>query len=470
LKERELKVEGPSTTISSFLLRFYPQFKADIFIECGAVGLIRNKVRYRVYKSSTVVKHGDNVTVADDPPSDPCKHKLDTIPTTEFLDYAMPNAGEEFVNNMMELLALKKDGNGENGIRTFVLRGIRTLAEFIDAINNGRGISKPIRDMIIVSHASPKVILLFLREGKRGEEDEQENIDYEDLQFALQLGILKLDPRSLEPRPIAEGQRIPPYFIINGCTIGQEKAKPFLLLLKEALGGKVKVVGFKYSERVSRTEPPLHGMLGSLEYRFSIFEPTEINDKNRNKLIQDFSDRDLRLFDNNRVPHYLWQKWIPDKALNRTGGHRFDVDVRLPVNNQTIHLPREVRFEHFQTNLFKKDGTIGNVKDGSEGEMKEAVKFFLSDTSAGFQLKHPYPKWVRDGLDSFDEWIDSWSFGDFKYDSRSKTITGNMSRHQYIVRRPVVDTDNSLFCNFYPLKGEPFIQLRVGDKRFFTVV
>lgn len=71
--------------------------------------------------------------------------------------------------------------------------------------------------------------------------------------------------------------------------------------------------------------------------------------------------------------------------------------------------------------------------------------------------------------------MDSWSYSKLEYTAKSKTLTGDVIRHEYVVRRSMVNNEkeNILFANYYPDPphlNELFIGLRIDDTRFFTMV
>jgi hypothetical protein len=86
-----------------------------------------------------------------------------------------------------------------------------------------------------------------------------------------------------------------------------------------------------------------------------------------------------------------------------------------------------------------------------------------------YEPKYPYPHWISEDFKSSDDFMDSWSYSQLKYNTKSKTLTGDVIRHEYAVRRrPIVNNEkqNILFANYHLDSSdlnEPFIGLSMDD-------
>jgi hypothetical protein len=91
--------------------------------------------------------------------------------------------------------------------------------------------------------------------------------------------------------------------------------------------------------------------------------------------------------------------------------------------------------EPYFTNVVKND------KD-KKGK-KAAIKHFLLNHFANrntkkirkYEPKYPYPRWISEDFKSLDDFMDSWSYSQLKYNTKSKTLTSDVIRHEYVVRR-----------------------------------
>jgi hypothetical protein len=63
-----------------------------------------------------------------------------------------------------------------------------------------------------------------------------------------------------------------------------------------------------------------------------------------------------------------------------------------------------------------------------------AIKHFLVNHFANrntekirkYEPKDPYARWISEGFKSLDDFMDSWSYSQLKYNTKSKTLTGDV--------------------------------------------
>ncbi len=449
-----------ATTLGRFLIREVKvqQWRIAYLIQCKGVRVYRDRTLVRVDGPDTRLKDGDFVQV-DDPLSETCTKALAAIPAADYRDYAFVPGTSAFDKQMAGVL--------DNRPQTTLINNpmIDSLAGFIRALGNDTAVDKPIRNLLVASHANPEGNL-FLRLSIL----DAGTITYEDLEAAVKDKSLLIDGRLLEPRPKDDGgNAVAAAFLIRGCRIGI--ATPFLKKLKEALGGTVTVIAPKHFHDAAQNSRPT-GYVEYMSYNFPIYRPKAFRSKD--EAVKAYTGAGFTRIDGQPVPAKLWPDWIPAKELNKQGNNSVPAAIVSPITNARESIPGYFRYTLRQ--FLKQDGSVNLPKDpGDEKGRKKAVQDDLVKNLTRYQDTHPFPEYVRYGYKTMDEFMDGWTWK-FSYDKSTKLLSYNATRHEYIVIRPITEpAKNTLILNFYPSgkarkTTKPIELLDPGDTRFFATV
>jgi hypothetical protein len=448
-----------ATTLGRFLLREVKiqQWRIDYLIRCKGVRVYRDRAPVLIDGPDTRLKDGDFVQV-DDPLTEACTKALAAIPAADYRDYAFVPGTTKFDLQMAGLM--------DNRTQTTRINNplIDSLAGFIRALGNDTAVDKPIRHLLVASHANPEgnlfIRLSFLAAA---------SITYEDLEAAVKDKSLLIDGRLLEPRPNDGGNPVAAAVLIRGCRIGL--AEPYLKKLKEALGGAITVIAPKHFHDAAQQSKPT-GYVEYMSYNFPIYRPKAF--RNKGEAVKAFTGAGFTRIDRQPVPPKLWPDWIPGKELNKQGNNSVPAAIVSPITNARESIPGYFRYTFRQ--FLQQDGSVNLPKDpGDEKGRKKAVRDDLVKNLTRYQDTHPFPEYVRYGYKTMDEFMDGWTWT-FSYDKSTKLLSYNATRHEYIVIRPIVEpAKNMLILNFYPSgkaqkTTKPIVQLDSSDTRFFASV
>jgi hypothetical protein len=449
-----------ATTLGRFLLREVKiqQWRIPYLIQCKGVRVYRDRAFVRIDGPDTRLKDGDYVQV-DDPLTEACTKALAAIPAADYRDCAFVPGTSPFDRQMAGVL--------DNRPQTIRIDNplIDSLAGFIRALGNDTAVDKPIRHLLVASHANPEGHL-FIRLSILA----AASISYEDLEAAVKDKSLLVDSRLLEPRPKDDGGNpVAAAFLFRGCRIGL--ATPYLKKLKEALGGTVTVIAPKHFHDAAQNSKPT-GYVEYMSYNFPIYRPKAF--RNQGEAVKAFTGTGFTRIDGQPVPPKLWPGWIPVKVLNKQGNNPVPATIVSPITNARESIPGYFRYTFRQ--FLKQDGSVNLPKDpGDEKGRKKAVRDDLVKNLPRYQDTHPFPEYVRYGYKTMDEFMDGWEWK-FAYDKSSNLLSYNATRHEYTVIRPIAEpAKNTLILNFYPSgkakkTAKPIEMLVPSDARFFATV
>lgn len=342
------------------------------------------------------------------------------------------------------------------------LRGSRpTLKDFIEDIDTDSSITKPVGDLIVGAHASSEgfIFLQMFPTQRDFSGDPTNDSDFEVLESAT----------TGTARPI----RVPDSLIgfttpppthnlhFKGCNIGRDRfdsaktpAAPYLVKLKEALGGHINVTAPKHFHGVAT----LDSGAGTFEYMAQEFVVRTKAVKqgrrftgfaNRAAAITAFSGAGFSYHDTTPVPAGDWTALIPTN-ISQT----FRVTVSLPLgqtvaDQTTLGVGREFRVE-----LARVDWTFtptGGIPGNDAGKLAALRSNIAADSR--FQSTHPWPAYERVGFPSFAAYFDGHLW--------STSVSGNDlvcigRRYDYTVLLAIVDrtvtppANRPLIFNFFP--------------------
>lgn len=452
----------------------YQQWRIIALLQCGALELTRGGTKVAIAKVTDKLKDGDTLELQS-PLSAACQKALTKIPETQFKDYAFANPApsDDYERGVIKYVGLRPQSQILSG------PSVNTLVSFISALKTDERVTHPIRNLIIASHASSSGLLkLPLQVGSA------QVITFEDLQ-ALSATALAISPTLMDPRPVdAKGNNIPPMLHIKGCNIGNDIARPLLLLLKKSLGNNIGVTAPKFFHSLKlvherkiirrKVVRSLSEIWEFFSYEFFLISPTKITSKANlvAALLKAFNGPPAPgRIDGSIVPKSDWNRWIP--ATMPADGKTTSVDVAITTSLSTKSktVSGQLRYfkRFFRTNEWH---TLSLPADpGSDPDRKNEIKKALLAQDKRFDPSHPFPFFKRMGLSSIDEFIDrhDWRFKPF--DKKKGVLTYSGTRHEYIVLGPVVDpSTNELFMNLFPVSGTPTIAITEDNPKFFGSV
>ncbi|MDR7253971.1 hypothetical protein J2X46_002961 [Nocardioides sp. BE266] len=356
---------------------------------------------------------------------------------------------------------------------------VPTVREFVTAVNLDSP-NHPVSALLVGAHANSEgkwFIPLFA-----GQTDNAKKLtnrtDFENLQQTLEPGALT---KQIRVDASTVGFTAPPptaVFQIKGCNLG--KSKPFLVKLKEALGGRMLVSAPKHFQGAYGS--PVPGNLGSFEfmsYEFQVQTPARKNGSkftgftSRADLIAAFVAADHQYL-SGRVPDADWEALVPKKNFNQTqtfayraslgGTFAGQTDLVMSPNPKTgLGGGRQFRY-YLATTTWPMPMPAGN-----QAAKEATLKSKIATDDPRFASTHAWPFYERIGFGSLDEYMAGhhWTF-------EKKAAIGR--RVEYTVVIPVTDTSGAtptLFFNFFPAPGAAqalVTKLPPGDPRFYEVV
>ena len=453
----------------------FPQWKILALLKCGAVQRIKDGALTPIAKETEKLKNGDQIDLQS-PLNAQCQQSIDSIPEIEYRDYAFanPKPADDYEKFLLKYLGLRPQST------ILSSTSVDSLSSFKRAIEKGVLITRPIRNLVIASHASRTGLLaLPLTPGAA------KILTFEDLQSAVKSKILQIDPKLLDPRPKnASGTIIPAQVHIKGCNIGNKIAEPFLKELKAALGGNLQITAPKFfhsmkpvslvTRRGRSVSRELVEIWEFFSYEFVIFRKSALS--NKADAVAAFqaaakTDPSIVLIDGTAVPQTDWEKWIPRTlpAANKIAS----VDVALTSSLSTKADSAASQFRYRKTFFLGKEWqNISMPSDpGTDALRKDEIKKQLVANNDKFQASHPYPIYARTGFKSVDDFFDSYDWRFKPFDKAKQTLTFSGTRHEYTVLAPIVDPKtNELFMNLFPASGTPTIRILESDARFFGSV
>jgi hypothetical protein len=318
------------------------------------------------------------------------------------------------------------------------VRRMATIGQFIKHLNTASGITRPIDNILIASHAVDEGMMFIPAfAGQSG------STKFETLENSLSNAAHSIKiPDTL----IGHTPNTPPtkFFHIRGCNIG--KARPFLVKLREALGDNVTVTAPIHSDRFL-LKPSL-GVWEYMWYEYKIVRPTVF--PNRSDAVTAFENNtSFKRIDGSAVPKADWQKNIPASIL-KTDTLSITVNLGVTVAKRTT---LDANGE-FRVHEGKFDSTItfpnaGQVPTTNSAQMTVLQQFLAGQSR--FDTNHPFPENKRWGYASLTDFIAGW---DWKFQKNGKKLVCSGRRVEYTVFVPIVNvTTGNLIFNFYPNAG-----------------
>lgn len=480
------------------------QWRVPILASKGGVEVFRGQggPRVTLKGEGTRLEQDDIVRIVTPVPK-ACSAALQHEADTNWRDYAIAPGVTPFDKRVRKFLELRT--------RTILIDtdadpSMANLQGFLKGMATSDKIVHPIRDLVVVGHASgvSGAFKIALTAGAA------DHVYYEDLVDAVKAKTLNVDMSLFDPRP--KGETGVPFVRLLGCAIG--RVAPYMKKLKEALGNKIVVVAPNHLLRVASLPP---AELAYMAYGFRVFLAPPQTPKGKKRPARTKKDLvaayvaatdaeaasakaqsakapagpstvpgNYVLQDRKPVTKAQWDAWVPKnpedpkwfplnpfKPPPKRDPHEIPNLVLLPVLKIKRDAPRvfECRLAH---PWFGKPLVLYLKKDpGTDAGRKQAVKAHLQKDVI-YTDKHPLPGYVRAGYKTMDEFMDGWDW-QFQYDAKTQYLTFNPVRDEYAVVQPITK-NGELMMNLYQKKSIPrrlkklipIELLQVSDAFYFT--
>ena len=348
-------------------------------------------------------------------------------------------------------------------------RGVTAVAPLISHLDATPSVAKPIGDLLFGAHANDEGELFMPSfPGQNGP------TVFETLEETLN------DPtKSIQiPDPLigfTTGSQVTHAVHIKGCNIG--KARPFLVKLKAALGGHVRVTAPKFFH--GATPAPNEGSFEYLGYQFAIRRATAF--PNRAAALTEFDTAQFRLIDNTVVPTADWNRLIPGNP-NLTVRQQIPSRLGVTIGRRaTINTAREYRATGIGFGpwiiTYPPQATVPTTETAKLADLKTSIR-----SDPRFDDTHAFPVYKREGFATFNDFFSGYDWT--CNPARGKRLICTGSRILYVILLAVTDPattppngffgDGNLIFNFYPNAGSTLAArttaLQVTDPRFFETV
>jgi hypothetical protein len=255
------------------------------------------------------------------------------------------------------------------------------------------------------------------------------------------------------------------------CSIGADPCRPFLLLLKSAMGNPKGLTAPRYihSYGVSADTSYVHEWMN---YEFLVTGgakplPT------RDAVVGKFGDASFQYFDGTEIPGEIWEQWVPAAAkltLKPAVGQtlKWDFPVTIPIGNgSVVILKTEASWTSGLQPFDVEPIPYTNISDiviptTLNVELPKIKKY---------QDSHPYPVYVRYGFKKLEDFIKGWSWTINLLPNNMVKFLG--TRYVYQLKIPITKpgTDEWIY-NYYSSSQAPQINFSDSNQpyRLFGVV
>lgn len=325
------------------------------------------------------------------------------------------------------------------------LVGAESIQDFFRDLHSSNVVAD---DLLVGSHASNEGVL-FLDLDARHSGDVS---TYEVLDEVASAGTIEI--------PI--GIRKPSTrFHVKGCRIGSDDCRPYLVLLKRALGNRSPVTAPRFFHAL------YNGSRGHFEYMMHSYE---INAKDAFKthadLISAFQNANFRRLDGTQVEDADIARWV-DRRLNLAPRAQQIVPITVPVRI----VPRTgdlSAIDNIGAQCRVTPDVYTFIQPGINTQAKLKPALLALDM---FKATHPYPFYARNHYATFDDWFNGQTW---RFTARSNTWTGTHFVYTLVipVTKPAKPPDppNELIFNFYPPTGNPTMNFLETDATLFGQV
>lgn len=337
------------------------------------------------------------------------------------------------------------------------IKGRNTLQGFINYLVNEPQVKIPTGNIIVAAHYTEGELSLKLFPLQKEKEANYETVD---------------DSLAVNANSILIPDELFGYnggtnkiFGLKGCNIGKDL--PFLVKLKEAIGGHLNVTAPKHFHGLWET-PGLTGILELMAYEFKILSPRALS---RADFIMELQNAKYKYYDGPDIPDHLWDGWVPKqdylwedathiitkvKEKYRSGKRSIDWKTGAPLGRfNRLILPTQLEYR------VQIEGPIYKDYD-NEQSVPSDIKAFVAqeiDSIVKFNIPSNFPYHQRLGCATKQEFLDAHNWvrppGVIELTEAGKIRLNVYGiRYKYVLRVPIADrlpaNAGNLIFNFYP--------------------
>jgi len=282
-----------------------------------------------------------------------------------------------------------------------------TIESFVNELKTSTSVQRPVGNLGIGCHGHPQGVLQISLDSGSGT-----FAYFADVDKAVTSGTITISSSVLDPRPVVGGSPVPAKFRIFGCSIGA--AIPYLVRLKAALGGAVKIVATPHEELMQGTliinGAPI--LIRMLEYDFRIFTTLGLSFEGeaigQAGVIDLFAAKYPFWFDGQLIPKSFWKTIVPADVFAEgkiTNGVSLDFDPKIGgVKNFGIDFAANI-WEHKVERVGSFTVTPPSQNLATTTERREFIRGKIKNRPE-FAAGHLFPLHKQLGYNSYDEFID----------------------------------------------------------------
>jgi hypothetical protein len=477
-------------------VRRIPLWQQRLFMDHAIVDVERtasdgNKTRLAEIRLETVLESGDEVRLRD---SDPGYVAALRAKARLAVDYALLAARDDD-DDFLRLESQLIEQRGATLRTDHDINPSATLEQFVVNLGQGSPLDLPVRDLHLISHASPFFDLNFSVARPQGLDDSVNTdvVSWESIEQAPER--LRVPDEYL--LPTAQRLSEPPKLFVRACGMG--RAAGLLEKLRQAMNPRLRVhapmhfLGVKTAGR----EPVGDGLFAFqdyFEYMCQVHWVASGRELTRDELLDRLRPAGAapRLdADGKPLPSGVWDGLVPaapwdlESELVGEVSLAFQMpEFRLPGGQLVRSAPMSFaiggmyRFEFSEelnvpTTATKADFMVNRI------EALRAAIHAHPDPRSNLHPAHGLPIWKRDQFETADEFIDTVAFSQITFDESGSQIKASCSGVLYGVLLPVlakgiapVAGRRTLAVNYYPEGAKtPAVELmRLNDPKFWATV
>jgi hypothetical protein len=256
------------------------------------------------------------------------------------------------------------------------------------------------------------------------------------------------------------------------CSIGADQCRPFLQLLKSAMGNPKNLTAPRFIHSYGLSPDSVYE---SMKYEFLV---TGVNQgkaplPTRDAVVGKFGAASFKYFDGTDIPAEMWEQWVPVAAkltLKPAVAQVVNTDypVRIQVDgNLSVVLKDRLTWTSGVQTIDVEPFHYNNVSDIVIPDMLDVELPKIKK----YQDSHPYPVYKRFGFTTLKDFIRGWTWTINLVSNNEVKFIG--SRYVYILEVPITKpgTDEWIF-NYYRTGQTPIINFTDSNQpfRLFSVV
>lgn len=331
--------------------------------------------------------------------------------------------------------------NRRKDTRASLLAGNENIEDFFRNLNRNNVVAD---DLLVGSHASNEGILFLDLDAKRSGQvstyEVLEEVAADDT-LEIPVGIKKSTTR----------------FHVKGCRIGADECRPYLTLLKRALGNKTPVTAPRFFHGFYR------GALGHFEWMGHSYEVKSKDAfRSRDDLVKAFQQARFTRLDGSAVEDADINRWVRrELILSPAAQHVVALSVPVRIVPRTGDLSA---IDNVGSQCRSEREIYTHIAPGLNTQAKLKTALQAEDM---FKPTHAFPFFKRQRFATFDDWFNgkSWAFT-----PRTNTWRGTHFVYTLVIpvtkpAKPPAPT-NELIFNFYPPTGDPTMNFHEDNAAF----